>query len=270
VKFYIINIRLIEKGGIMGQKTLSNKEMLDLILKNKELHEELSQCKTIEDKYNIFNKHVSNGRYLSKKKTLNFLKKYFWGEAKEIKIDSKPKENIHNTNIDYAVNNPSSTDNTITTESVSNNISNKIDSEEITVEKKAEIESIVFIDNTKVKNYEQLASLSENLKNQLEILNNKIDSLEINLANLFSRSKETNISDKNTSVEITQMINQILESNNEKISVQINKELLSRAARYIDNKSLIKLETIVKEGHDINSTIVQYILILFIQQNSLF
>ncbi|WP_040306209.1 hypothetical protein [Caloramator australicus] len=147
---------------------------------------------------------------------------------------------------------------------------NNLDSEKIETEKKAEIESTIIIDNTKVKNYEQLASLSENLKNQLEILNNKIDSLEMNLANLFSRSKETNISDKNTSVEITQMINQILESNNEKISVQINKELLSRAARYIDNKSLIKLETIVKEGHDINSTILQYILILFIQQNSLF
>lgn len=61
----------------------------------------------------------------------------------------------------------------------------------------------------------------------------------------------------------------MLNNTTEKIPVQINKELLVKATKFVDENSLIKLESLIRDGHDLNSTIVQSILLAFVQQNSL-
>jgi|GEM_PF-6331693 len=58
-------------------------------------------------------------------------------------------------------------------------------------------------------------------------------------------------------------------SSEDKTSVFINKEVLVKATKYVDAHCLISLENVILNGHDLNSAIVQSVLLEFILQNSL-
>ena len=64
-------------------------------------------------------------------------------------------------------------------------------------------------------------------------------------------------------------LNELLNSEVDKITVYINIELLIKATKFVDSHSLIRLESLIREKYDLNSTIVQSILLAFIHQNSL-
>lgn len=95
-------------------------------------------------------------------------------------------------------------------------------------------------------------------------LKNKIESLEEKLK--VPSPKEV---DKKNPLSEIPILNELLNSCNEKITVTINKELLSKATKFVDEHSLIRLESIIRDGYDLNSTVVQSILLAFIHQNSL-
>lgn len=105
------------------------------------------------------------------------------------------------------------------------------------------------------KEKELLTSENDKLKKENENLKQQLDGTLIDKNNLFSEIPE---------------LNEILNSCNEKLDVSINKELLSMATRFVDDKSLVRLESIIRDGSNLSSTVVQSILLAFIKQNSLY
>lgn len=124
------------------------------------------------------------------------------------------------------------------------------------------VKDIVLIDNNELKQIDDTKEQIRTHEKNINILNTQIEELNRKL----NSSKEKNRD--NLMFQIP-TLNDLLNSGNEKITVNINKELLSKAAKFVDAHSNIRLESIIRNGYDLNSTIVQSILIEFIQQNSL-
>lgn len=146
----------------------------------------------------------------------------------------------------------------------SNDGKNKKDKE--TTESKTEEEkSVAFLNKDKAKQLEESINRIEELMKQVEKLENwrKEEAEKKTPINLKADDKQK------TFLNIISDLNELLNSNSDKITVSINKELLSKATRYVDDNSLIRLESIVRSGYDLNSTIVQSILLAFIHSNSL-
>ncbi|HEY8892910.1 MAG TPA: hypothetical protein VIM70_22015 [Clostridium sp.] len=111
------------------------------------------------------------------------------------------------------------------------------------------------IDNLKAKN-KNLNDENDSLKNQNELLKQQVKALnnQREIKNDFT-SKIPSLND--------------IASSEDKTSVFINKDILVKATKYVDSHSLVKLENIIINGHDLNSAIVQSVLLEFILQNSL-
>jgi hypothetical protein len=136
---------------------------------------------------------------------------------------------------------------------------------ETTESKIEEEKSVAFLNKEKAKQLEESLNKIEDLMKQVEKLENwrKEEAEKKTLPNLKADDN------RKTFLNIISDLNELLNSNSDKIIVSINKELLSKATRYVDDNSLIRLESIVRSGYDLNSTIVQSILLAFIHSNSL-
>ncbi len=127
----------------------------------------------------------------------------------------------------------------------------------------------LVIDNAKAKLHEEISIEINTYKDTIKNLQLELESLR-NLFSKYVNSLDDNEpKNKNKLSSTIHSLNELINSNDEKFDVKINKELLSKATKYVDSNALIKLESIVREGYDINSTIVQTILLAFIHQNSL-
>lgn len=126
-----------------------------------------------------------------------------------------------------------------------------------------------YIGEEKIKELETLKTENTELKNSNQLLANENEKLKAENLILKQQLYGTAEDKNNIFAEIPEL-NDLLNSNNERINVTINKELLSMATRYVDNKSLVKLESIIRDGSDLSSSVVQSILLAFIKQNSLY
>lgn len=140
--------------------------------------------------------------------------------------------------------------------------SNPNSSEKITGKVEGEKDA-VYIGKDDIKKIDSVKDQIEAHKKSIEILKNQLENVQ---AKLKVTSQEK---DKNNLLSQIPDLNELLNSSNEKITVAINKELLSKATRFVDTHALIRLENIIKNGYDLNSTVVQSILLAFIHQNSL-
>lgn len=139
------------------------------------------------------------------------------------------------------------------------------DSDDETFSVKTEAEKkATFVGQNQVKEIDELNKLNKeltventNLKNHNELLKQKL-----NISNDKRGIKDDFLSQ-------VPSLNEILNSDKDKASIYINKELLVKATKYVDTHSLIRLENVIRNGYDLNSTIVQSILLEFILQNSL-
>lgn len=126
-----------------------------------------------------------------------------------------------------------------------------------------------LIEKQQAEEIERLNAEITRLSNDNKALSNENENLKREKENLQGKLNNTPESNNNILDEIPEL-NEILNSNNDRINVNINKELLSKATRFVDEKSLVKLEGIIRNGSDLSSTIVQSILLVFIKQNSLY
>lgn len=111
------------------------------------------------------------------------------------------------------------------------------------------------IDALKTKN-KKLVEDNDSLKNKNELLNEQVK--------VFNDQKGI----KHDFTSKIPSLNDIA-SSQDKTSVCINKEILVKVTKYVDEHNLVKLENILINGRDLNSAIVQSVLLRFILQNSL-
>jgi len=109
----------------------------------------------------------------------------------------------------------------------------------------------------------------EALKKEIKLLNDTLNLLKVENEGLKQKSPTQDNTIKDKLMFQIRNLNELFNSNDDKINVSINKELLVKATKFVDANSLISLENIIKNGYDLNSTIVQSILFAFIHQNSL-
>lgn len=141
---------------------------------------------------------------------------------------------------------------------------NEVISSNTIVEKEA-----ILISNAKAEDYESLAKENTHYKGTIKALESDLENLKAQFSKYINSQQEDEPQKKNKLSTTIQSLNELINSNNEQVTVQINKELLSKVTKYVDANSLIKLESIVRESYDLNSTIIQSILLAFIHQNSL-
>lgn len=127
----------------------------------------------------------------------------------------------------------------------------------------------ILISENELKEFEAAKAENIQLKKDNALLTSEKDKLKKENEILKQELNGTSVDKNNIFAEIPEL-NELLNSNKERISVTINKELLSMSTRFVDNKSLVKLESIIREGSDLSSTVVQSILLAFIKQNSLY
>lgn len=126
-----------------------------------------------------------------------------------------------------------------------------------------------LIEKQQAEEIERLNAENIRLNNDNMALSNENENLKKEKENLLEKLNGNPDSKNNIFNEIPEL-NEILNSNNERINVTINKELLSKATRFVDEQSLVKLEGIIRNGSDLSSTVVQSILLVFIKQNCLY
>lgn len=112
------------------------------------------------------------------------------------------------------------------------------------------IDTLSLLNNKLVKENTTLKNQNDSLTQRIEVLKGQMGIKDDDFTSKF------------------QSINEIASSDT-KISISINKEVLVKATKYVDAHSLIRLENIITNGYDLNSIIVQRILLEFIYQNSL-
>lgn len=252
------------------QKALKN-HMIVKLMENEHFKNLVSTLNnpTVDNIYDLLKTHYQNYSF-SEKKTKKVIENFLKMENNTLSNPNEPitndvsLEHIDENKIENEENPNTDNYNNKDTQSDIKTLNN--DSEEITSEKKVVKNSTIFIDNVKSKEYENLSSISNNFDEQMKNINIKLDNINDKLIDIMSNKND--MPNKTINHPNVQMINEIINSN-DKVTVQVNKELLSKAARYIDNNSLVKFEDIIKRNCDIDTFIIQYILVLFIQQNSL-
>lgn len=242
------------------QRALKKQQIIE-ILRNEEIKNKISNLDnpTIEDIYNLIKNLIPEGKCLSEKKAKKvikeFLNKDLFSKSNERVIKNEEKiDNIENQD-------------NVTQQSAIEPLNNN--SEEITSVKQAIKDSVLLIDNVKIKEYENMPIMRAHFENNMQNINKSLNDINKKLLDFMSNHSQTPINFKKEPLNNIQLINQLI-SSNDNITIQVNKILLSKAAKYFDMNSILKFEDIIKEGNDINTLIVQYILILFIAQNSLF
>jgi hypothetical protein len=136
-------------------------------------------------------------------------------------------------------------------------------SAETTIEKDAG-----YIGKLQAQQYEELSNKQLEDKKIISELNERIATLE-NIISKIRNDKTTIIEDKYNISIVIKDLNDLLNSKHEKVTVEINRELLSKVTKFVDSNSLIRLESVIREGHDLTSTIVQSILLAFMHEHSL-
>lgn len=132
------------------------------------------------------------------------------------------------------------------------------------VQAKAEGEKkAVYVDVSKLEAIDSARDKINVLENEIALIKKQFDIFQ---TRPDGTSEETN---EKSLESLIPDLNEILNNSNEKITVTINKELLSKATKFVDAHSLIRLESVIRGGYDLNSTVVQSILLAFIHQNSL-
>jgi hypothetical protein len=124
------------------------------------------------------------------------------------------------------------------------------------------VKNAIYVDKIKLKEIDAAQHRINDLEESMKLLTVELEGFKQKLP-----SEQNMINDKLMS--LIPNLNELLNSGNDKITVSINKELLSKATKFVDAHSLISLENLIRGGYDLNSTIVQSILIAFIHQNSL-
>jgi hypothetical protein len=148
---------------------------------------------------------------------------------------------------------------------------NKSGKEQDIVTEKTETSSdIVLIKNAQAEQYEELAKIKHEYESTIKTLTEKFNNLQGQIAKFMPKETQEEVPEKqDLNIQIN-TLNEIINSSNEKVTVEINRALLSKATKFVDAKSLVKLESIIREGYDLNSYIVQCLLLAFIHDNSLF
>lgn len=126
--------------------------------------------------------------------------------------------------------------------------------------------NVTYIGQNTLKEIDDLKEHNNNLLKDNNSLKNQNEEFKQKLTS----SKEIKEIKDNPMFQITSL-NELL-STNEQITVSINKELLIKITKFVDEHHLIRLEPLIREegSSNLNSKIVQSILLAFMNQNSLF
>ena len=131
------------------------------------------------------------------------------------------------------------------------------------------VKHAIVLTEDEIINIDSLKRRNNELEMTIKVLRNKIEELDQKCI-LPVGVKQQQINDiKDNFMAQIPSLNELLNSEVDKITVYINIELLIKATKFVDSHSLIRLESLIREKYDLNSTIVQSILLAFIHQNSL-
>lgn len=151
--------------------------------------------------------------------------------------------------------------------SISQSLSNKkiIDSSEdadIISLTKEDAESFAILEDIEQR-FKDIVDENKKLKEIIKELTEEKNS------NNSNKTNEEHINDDSIkNKQILQMV-KLVNMNCEKINIQISKDIIQKASKFIDNNNLLNTECLINENITIPSIVVETILLAFINQNSL-
>ena len=125
--------------------------------------------------------------------------------------------------------------------------------------------NVIYLSENTVKEIDALKEDNNSLVKDKNSLINQNDELKQKLISLkeLNEKKEIKVNPMFQIANLNELLN-----TTEQINIRINKELLVKVTKYVDDQKLIRLENILKNNSDLNSVIVQIILLEFMNQNS--
>lgn len=125
-----------------------------------------------------------------------------------------------------------------------------------------------LIDNSTAKELTEAIQSNKEISNDIKEIKNNINQLSSQLNTLLNKDINTS-SKENPNYNDMDYIKKIICQKDNHISIEVNKELLAIATKYIDKNALLTFETIIKDQINPQSAVINLILSIFIKQNSL-
>lgn len=100
------------------------------------------------------------------------------------------------------------------------------------------------------------------------MLNEENSKLFSKITSLTSHKDDTPLSQFNWSIEMKKL-GSIMSISPNNITITVNKNLLTECTKIIENMNLLSIYNTLKNNDDINSALIQIILLCFLYQNSL-
>lgn len=163
------------------------------------------------------------------------------------------------------------------TQSENNDISIAKDEEKISIteNQKSPIKPVISLSNEEANSKIEYENKIINLQNKINEITNENNMLNEENSKLFSKitsltsaKDDAPLSQFNWSIEMKKL-GSIMSISPNNITVTVNKNLLTECTKIIENMNLLSIYDTLKNNDDINSALIQIILLCFLYQNSL-